>query len=244
MESNMCDLVFSIQEFLKIAPGLAIFPFTIYLAWKKIGRKLSCSFTVGSSRVSTERITSVVLTNHKDSPLAIFEINAVCENDISFSVEKLNPPVVLKALESVVIETTPFSNLTVGSDEYKPELVFGKVQIYAATSEKIIKCKMISHPTIVNHQEFNYLTQASKNTRKFNGITYNENVAYGIVYTINSKIKTTFIDRSGFIISDGDFYYNLVPQESMASKEALQEFLKIMEAPPHFQILGVDNLVK
>jgi len=238
----MCDLVFSLQDFLKIVPGLAIFPLTFYLGWKKIGRKISCSFSVGGDRVSTERITSVVLTNYKDSPVTIFEVNAVCENDISFSIEKLDPPVILKALESVVIETKPYSNLTVSHDKYTPELVFGKIQVYVASSEKIIKCKMVSHPTIVNHLQFKYLTQASKNTKSFNGIAYNEKVRYAIIYSVNSTIKTAFVDQSGFINGEGNFYYNLVPQESMVSKETLREFLKVLEVGPQFQIFGVESL--
>lgn len=240
----MCDLVFSLQEFLKIVPGLAIFPLTFYLGWKKIGRKVSCSFVVSSDRVSAERITSIVLTNHKDSPVAIFEINAVCENDISFQIEKLDPPVILKALESVVIETKPYSKLIVGGDTYNPELVFGKVQVYVASSGEIIKCKMVSHPTIVNHKKFEYLTNASKNTNRFNGFAYSEKVKYAIVYSINSEIKTAFVDHAGFINGDGNFHYNMVPQELMVSKETLREFLKIMEVGPQFKILGVESLDK
>ncbi|HTF96393.1 MAG TPA: hypothetical protein VL995_09695 [Cellvibrio sp.] len=238
----MCDLVFSLQEFLKIVPGLAIFPLTFYLAWKKIGRKISCSFTVGSDRINAQRITNVVLTNHKDSPVAIFEVSAVCENDISFSIEKLNPPIILKSLESVVIETKPYSNLTIGGDKYNPELVFGKVQVYVACSDEMIKCKMVSHPTIFNHMKFEYLTQASKNINSFNGLIYNEKVKYAIIYNINSEIKTAFVDHSGFINGDGNFHYNLVPQELMDSKETVREFLKIMEVGPQFKILGVESL--
>ncbi|WP_289118079.1 hypothetical protein [uncultured Idiomarina sp.] len=238
----MCDLLFSFQEFLKIVPGLAIFPLTFYLAWRKIGRKVSCSLTVGSDRISEERITSIVLTNHKDSPVAIFEVSAVCEDDISLSLEKPNPPIILKSLESVVIETEPYSNLTIGGDKYSPELLFGKIQVYVACSDEIIKCKMVSHPTLFNHMKFNHLTQASKNTYKFNGFVYNEKVKYAIIYNMNSEVKTAFVDHSGFISGDGDFHYNLAPQEQMRSETTVREFLKIMEVSPQFQILGVERL--
>ena len=120
----MCELVFSIQEFLKVIPGLVIFPLSFHLAWKKIGSdKVSCSITIRFNKISASRISAVTLSNHKDRPLTIFGIQAVIENDITYTIESFDPPITLKPLETITIKTNPYSSLYMGLEKWNPSFL-------------------------------------------------------------------------------------------------------------------------
>lgn len=239
----MSELVFSIQEFLKIVPGIAIFPLSFYLAWKKIGASVSCSITIQLKRTSARRISDVVLTNNKDKPITIFAIQAVIDNDTTFVVEKYDPPFVLKSLETATLNTKPYSTLMVGNSKWEPEfMVPQKIDIYLVTPTKVVKCKMASHPSLERLSSFSHLAQASKINKTFNGVTYNENAKYAITYKDDSIIKTAIVDVSGFICGDWDYRFNMVPLQFMESQESVREFLRHSGAYDAFHIYGVDLL--
>lgn len=241
----MCELVFSLQEFLKIVPGLVIFPLTLYLAWKKIGRNISCAFSFGGDNLSADRITSIVLTNHKDSPVTIFEINAVFENDISCLVERFEPPIVLKSLESLVVETKPYSKLTVGNDLYNPSFDVAKLQVYVTCANKMIECKMVSHPSMESYIKFKHLTRASKIVKNFGGLVYSEEkVKYAFAYQKNAEVKTAFITHSGFLNGNGDFYFTHIELCYMESKDKLNEFFKGLDELSHLKVLYIEDFQK
>lgn len=237
----VCDLVFSLQEFLKIVPGLAIFPLSFYLAWKKIGTSISCSITMRSNRITARRISNVVLTNHKDRPITIFAIQAVAK-DISFVVEEFDPPIVLKALETMTIDTRPYSMLELGDSEWEPDFL-QKLEIFLITPrKKAIKCKEESHPSVVKMRAFNHLKTASKITKTFNGVAYNDKAKYAISFKQNSDIKTAIVDISGFINDPWKYTYNMIPAEFLQSEETLKSFLKTTKADVALQICSVDFL--
>lgn len=240
----MCDLVFSLQEFLKLVPGMAIFPLSFYLAWKKIGTSVSCSVSYGTSRVSANQFKDIVLANNKDKPVTIFEIQAVMDNDISFSIDKFNPPIVLKSLEMISISAKPYSSLIIGEEQWEPEPFFsGKLDIYLSTSAGIVKCKNESHPDTNAFEKLIQFNHASKITKKFNGIVYSgEKAAYAITYKSGTVAKTAIVDVSGFIAGDWDYRYNFVQPEHMRSVDGIKEFLKLSKADVYFTIYGVDRL--
>jgi hypothetical protein len=240
----MCDLVFSLQEFLKLVPGIAIFPLSFYLAWKKIGTSVSCSVSYSSSRVSANQFKDIVLANNKDKPITIFEIQAVIDNDISFSVDKFDPPIVLKSLETISISAKPYSSLYIGEQQWEPDPLFrGKLDIYLSTPTGIVKCKNTSHPDTNTFEKLGHFNRAAKITNKFNGIVYSKGkAAYAITYKSGTGVKTAIVDVSGFISGDWDYQYNFVQPEHMKSIEGIKEFLKLSKADVFFTTYGVDRL--
>lgn len=241
----MCDLVFSLQEFLKILPGIAIFPLSFYLAWKKIGYNVSCATTMGSNKITAPRISTVTLTNHKDRPVTIFAIQAVIEKDITYTLDEFDPPMILKALETVTITTSHYSSLMIGDAKWEPEFVLPQqVEIFLITDSKVIKCKMICHPSLNRIHHFDIYMPVSKITKKFNGVVYNENAKFAITYTYknDSSIKTAIVDVSGFITNDWNYRYNMIPHENMQSVAGVIDFLKSAKAENAFNIYGVDEL--
>lgn len=223
----MCELVLSFQEFLKIVPGIVIFPFSFYLAWKKIGIDVAASFTVCSDRITAERISEVVLVNLKDKPIAVFAIYAVIGDDISWEVDKFDPPIILKPLESSLIETKPYSELYLDAEKYEPDFILNaKIDIYIATSHKILKCKAVSHPNLLRIPLFKNYRSATKSTRCFNNIVYNDRAAYAITYVINSEKITAIVDKFGLITENFSFGFNKLPAECLISEVDLKNYLE------------------
>ncbi|NDI85195.1 hypothetical protein [Undibacterium crateris] len=242
----MCDLVFSFQEFLKIVPGLVIFPLTFYLTWKKFGTNVSCSVEHKSNRISANQFTNIVLANHKDRPVTIFEISAVLNNDIALIIQKCDPPLVLKPLETISVPADPYSSLYVNGSLWEPDPLFllnGKLDVYLVTSGDIIKCKKFPIPKVKFIEKFSHLKLASKTTMTFNGVVYsNEKIIYAIVYKANNENKTAFIDSSGLICGDWDYSINVVEPEFMTSTDGVRAFLRQSEADVCYPISTVVRL--
>jgi len=225
----MCDLFFSAQEFLKLVPGLVIFPFTLYLAWKKLGVKVTASITTRHERAVAPRISDVVLMNLKDKPVTVFAVYAVIDDDIYWELEKFDPPIVLKSLESTRVEMPPYSELWIDSGKFEPDFIKGKIDVFLALSHKVVKCKMVTHPNLMHIPAFKNYRNAPKHTKRLNDIVYNEFAAYAITYSTNSEILTAIVDRAGFICSNWNFHFNMFPSEAMRSREDLKKYLDAAE---------------
>jgi len=240
----MCDLVFSIQEFLKIVPGLFIFPLSFYLAWKKIGIKVSSSFSVHHERTLPPRIGAIMLTNQKDKPVTIFSIHAMIGKSIFYEVDHFDPPMILKPLESLQLTPKPYSNLYLGADRYKPD--FGSadnVELYIAIPNKIIRCQNMPHPSPLLFCKFNSYRMAIKSTLQFNGLVYNENAMYAITYRMDSAISTAIVDTSGLICREWNYHVNVIPQQYMKSKMEVRKYLELIEFDKAAGWFAVDELI-
>lgn len=225
----MCELVFSAQEFFKIVPGLVVFPFTMYFAWKKLGVKVTASITTGYERTVAPRISDVVLINIKDKPVTVFAIYATI-GDIYWELDKFDPPIVLKSLESTRLGMNPYSELWLDSGKYEPDfLKANDIKIFLVLSHKVVKCKMVTHPNLMHFPAFKGYRNACKHSKRFNNIVYNEFAAYAITYSLNSEIKTAIVDRSGFICCNWNFHFNMFPPEAMNSRENLKQYLDVAE---------------
>lgn len=225
----MCDLILSVQEFLKLVPGLVIFPFSLYLAWKKLGVRVTASITTRHERTVAPRISDVVLMNLKDKPVTVFAIYAATDENIYWELDRFDPPIVLKSLESTRIEMRPYSELWLESGKFEPDFLKAKIEIFLVLSHKVVKCKMVTHPNLMHLPAFKGYRNAPKHTKQFNNIVYNEFAAYAITYRIDSEILTAIVDRSGFICCNWNFHFNMFPPEAMRSREDLKQYLDTAE---------------
>lgn len=221
------ELISTIKEILKIIPGIILLPFSFYLAWKKISHKILASTSIGYDRLTATRINNIVLSNLKDKPIPIFSIYAIINKDISIQVEKFDPPLILKGLESLSINTSPVSYYTIGSDIYDPDFMSPQsLDIYLISTGKPIKCKITTPPSIRSIDELSKFSMATPHTKKFNGFVYNDNLAYVITYLTEGKHKTAFVLHGGFICQEWDYYYNRISEENMRNSDGVREFIK------------------
>lgn len=215
-----------ISEALKLLPGIALFPVTAYIAWRKLGANVSATFTVSHALMLPARISEVVLINNKDKPLAVFGIHAVIDECFSVNLDEFSSPIILAPLESRTVFPSPYSSLFDGKKEHKLELgPRHSVQLYVIASKKLVRCKMESPPHFAILKRFDKHTKLIKHTKKFNGIVYNDQAAYAITYALDHETKTAFIDRSGIIGGDWPWTPNAIPSDRMFSKESVKEWL-------------------
>jgi len=218
--TEVCNLVFSFQESLKLLPGLALFPLSFYLATKKIGVSISCSAQMGMNRFSPTRVKSVVLSNNKDKPITIFDVFGVVEDHIQFPVHQFEPPLVLKALETASIATDEYSFLTVGNDEWEPSMdPTTKIDFYVTTTDGTFKCKSFSKPLMIAQAIQQEYVMAMRHTSQMNGKVISKKIKFFMVYTFGNDEKTALIETGGRLDESTGLDFNSISIDNMQSSE-------------------------
>ena len=177
--------------------------FTIYFAIKKIGHKVTAQYIFSIPLFSEEYISNVVLSNKKDKTLSVWSINVVFDKNFNLTLEKFNPPIILKAYETVSLSLPKYSSLSAGSDRYKPNYLAKDLNIYIDIGHKLIMCEKNSKKDNLSH-----FKPVSMNITKFNDKVFDETVAYIIAYYHQGKSYTAFIAESGIISNEWYFSPN------------------------------------
>lgn len=220
----------AIESFLKIAPGLVLLPLTLFLGWKKIGHKVQVSFGWSHNRITAKHISDVVISNLKDKPLTVHEIHLLIDRDIVVPVAKLKPPVIVKGLESIVVEPKPVSAYYIGDQEYEPgQTQNGLVEMFITTPDGLVKCEIVSDPSIRSFKKLRDYRSAQTSTSSYNGIVYNDKALYALVYIYDGGTKTAIVEKSGFITVGWPFLPNALQQDDLASEQTVKAALMSSE---------------
>lgn len=220
----------AIESFLKIAPGLVLLPLTFVLGWKKIGNKVQASFSWTHNRITAKHLSNVVISNLKDKPLTIHEIHLLIDRDIVVPVAELNPPLIIKGLESVIVEPTPVSKYYVGEQEYEPDQNHRSlVEMFLTTTDGPIRCELVSPPSIKAFKKFRDYRTAKTHTKHYNGIVYNDEAEYALIYRYGGETKTAIVEKSGFILTGWPFLPNAIHPVDLASAESVKAALMASE---------------
>jgi hypothetical protein len=227
-----------IVEFLKVLPGLVLFPFSIYFFWKKIGYSVSVSYSVGG--FSAARVSEINITNHKDKPITIYSVFLITKDKITIPVEQFNPPKVIKNLETIQVETKAFSYYK-GAERYE----VSRDEIYEADffveSSKNIKCKKMKRASAFGAAMTKGNDHLTTSSLRFNGVVYNDSVLYAISYIIAGVQKTAFVKRDGFITGDWEFQLNKINSNEV-NEVGITAFIKHCGYDKIFQGWQVDEL--
>jgi hypothetical protein len=219
-----------IDTFLRITPGIILLPLTFFLGWKKIGNKIHVSFSFTYERISASRLTNIVITNQKDKPATVHEIYALIDRHFVLPVQKLSPPVVIKGLETLALNTDPVSRYYLGEEEYDFDPQPGQIlEIYLTTQDGLIKCKTTNTPSIQSYTKFKNYSIATTHNQRYNDIVYNENAAYALIYKYDGDTKTAIVESGGFILVGWPFLPNGLRQEDMASEKTVKAALMASE---------------
>jgi hypothetical protein len=223
-----CELVFSVQEFLKIVPGLVLFPLSIYLAVKKMGTGVSFTYTWSISNIG-ERISSVVLVNEKDKPVIIQGIAAQCEG-VEINLNCFKDPLILKAYEATRVVAEPYSSLSLNGKPWNVphKAVEGNVDIFLEFSDgQRHKCKPLLKRFQWFVKKYPSAPIAIKHKVERNGMLYNPDIIRFIVtYRHDNRQMTTFIERSGFISESTGLGVNMLRPDEMVSPEVAETALR------------------
>lgn len=217
-----CGLVFSVQEFLKLVPGLAIFPLSFYLAAKKIGTGVSFSYTWSVSSIG-ERFSSIVLINRKDKPIVINRLVARCEG-VEIELNSFKEPLILKAYEAVLVTPEAYSYLSVDGKPWTipHKVAKNNVELFLVLpGGRRHKCDPLFKSRRFFVKKPTEVTQASKYKVQHNGIVYNpQTIRFIVIYLHEGNQMTTFIESSGFISESTGLGVNMLRTEQMVSPEA------------------------
>lgn len=191
-------------------------------ASKKWGSKAIYFATVGASSNSPASITSLSITNLKDKPLIIYEINVLFKTSNSyFRLQKFDPPLVIKGLEATSFEPEKYSELEI---EPNPFLELNlKIDLILITESSAIKCKTAKSPESIVFRKMKKYKSVTTSRKKFNKKTYSKNTELALVYMFDGAQRTSFLLRTGFICDDWPFRTNMLPKESMQSRETIKE---------------------
>jgi hypothetical protein len=192
--------------------------FAISFALKKVGTRVKVSYKVGFEGFSHPRILNLVFNNCKDSPVSIYSVQAVFDGELWLEVDKFDPPIILKPLETISVRTSEFSKLYVGRDEFKPDLR-GNISIYIETDGSLLKCIPAKKKNLLDG-----LTVVSKETAKFDGKVFNSSVKFIMQYVHKGVPNVAFIHESGHIGHEWSFG-SLNNIGGDPSEETIKEFL-------------------
>jgi hypothetical protein len=178
--------------------------YALYFYHTKIGFNLNITYQIGANAYTDTQITKLVVSNLKDKSVPIWSIYAVLENDVKIEIYNPKEPIVLKSGEAVAITPERYTSLHIGSDHFEPDFFTKNIEFYINVGTKFVKC---------NERKFKEsflknITKAKKTSLLFDGHLYNESVEYILVYFLDGKKHTAFIDTHGFIGHEWNFLPN------------------------------------
>ncbi len=225
----MTEYLFSFQEFLKVVPGLLIFPISLYLGLQKIGTKVSARISFGSNPISPFCIRYVDLRNMKDRTIVIYSIFASIDNDeYLLELKKCNPPLILKAHQSIVAEIPPYSFLLLEGKRFDlDDSMMKKTTIFLELAHKTVKCDTLNYHKPISKKLSKHRILQNV-TNNFNGIIYDKHAVYAITYGSELRVKTAIINDAGIFSGDWNFPVLQITMQSMRSKEAIEAELNAM----------------
>ncbi len=215
------------KESMQIATGIAATFFSFYFSWQKIGKSVSAQYSINMNRLSEVRIDDIILSNNKNSPIEIYSILAVIDNEMFIEVEKFDSPIILKSLETLKINTSEVSYWVDNRVKGILSSLDKTITLFLVTNTSIIECKTMKHKGLAYAmvKQFSNIKFIPKGIQKFNGMTYTLNHKYAFVYQENNTTNTVLVDNKGFM-SDSIRGYNAITKEILTNKEEIIDFFK------------------
>lgn len=235
----------NLKEFFKLAPGLALLPVSIYLAWKKLFLKASASIQISYGRLTGAQISSVTVFNEKDKPLIITALHLAIDKDYYLKLKKFETPLIIKGLEAVNITPDEISYYYIGSDEIEdPFSGSRKLEVYISTPNKVFRCSQLNSLNIYKPLALRHMKEVSTHIQSFNGVTYTKHAVYAVCYSVKGEEHLALIDDGGLIGRDWTYLPNAINLENMPSTKAIEKLLTELPIAKSFDWLYVHKLKK
>lgn len=214
-------------DFLLRVLGLIAVPFTLTLAWAKIGHRVSYNYVWGTQGAALDGVKSVTLINQKDRSLVVFSMHAVLD-DLSIPLKKFDPPLIIKGLEAVRVDIDPVSEYTIDGEEFEFKLPLAsgaKFEIFLEAPSKTVQCKFGGASNQFSFSVKRKLRRVVPMAAIFNGRVYSKRIRYAVVYIDGDRgQKTSFIWDTGMI--DWDLSPKFIQQSHMVSAGAVKAALE------------------
>jgi len=234
----------NIETFLKVAPGIILFPLSAYLALQKYGQKITLSYSGYANTYSASRFTNGTITNKKDKSISVHSIFIKINKEMCMEIKEFCPPIAIKSYESLNFEFDDVSHYSCGEDilHYGEILFSGPIEFFACTPQGIIKCALVFVPDARDFASREELRLITPVRHVFHGITFDERVCSAIKFTNKGSEHTSLITNDGFITHDWPFSPNVLSPETLTSSYSVSEFIKGRESLSSIQALSVHDL--
>lgn len=189
----------NIITFLKVLPGLAMFPISIVLALRKFGHAAEVTYSISTKLFSVEHINWLLIRNLKDKPLEIQSIYAVLDKDIRVELLQNTPPVVVKSLEFQEFTLEPVSHYHLRGWDVTHLDFDAPLEIFIVTANKVIKCKSVRSALHQQYAHFGDIASARPIRNRYKGRLYTADTAYAIDFECNGEEGMSFIKTSGMV---------------------------------------------
>ena len=226
------DLLTVFGNFLKIVPGLILLPLSAYLGLKKVGTKATISYTLTKKAHTAGNISSAIISNKKDKPIVLHDIFIKINNDTTIEVKKFHPPLVIKGLETLLVEFEDVSSYSDGERDVDFfSLVDEKnlVGFYANTPDSCLKfqIKGVASPMIQAYGSNSPFIVPVK--QDFKGIIYGKNIRWAVVYKFYDIEKTCLINDGGIVLYDWPFSPLTIESKNLENANLIKE--QILNSP-------------
>jgi hypothetical protein len=213
-----------ISEFLKLVPGVILLPISFIIGWKKIGHRATISYSLVHENFQAPRLNNLLLTNLKDKPLIVHALYADVEHHALLKIKEFETPLVVKGLESTVIETDPVSSYCIARTSYDPPLSDIKA-VYVVTTGKRFRCLIDNTPTLYSIAKGDQYKEIKAKTFSYLGLTFDSHVRYGLSFEVAGERYASLVGQSGFIGGNWPFGANMLMPEDMKSPESVKQAL-------------------
>lgn len=214
-----------VGDFLKLVPGLVLFPLTLMLACKKFGNKGLITYSLSYDAYTAPRMTNLALTNCKDKPLIVHALYIIVDRHVLVPLKEFSPPLVIKGLESALVECDPVSSYRVG--EHPFNISFANVcEIYVVTTGGRFKCDADYTPNLLSIAQGEGYQHVHTTTHLFNNRVYDDRVRYGLTFSYKGNVHTAFIGIGGLIGLEWPFQINALRPESIVDAATVKAVLE------------------
>lgn len=231
-----------IITFLKVLPGLAMFPLSYVLGMRKIGQSAEVTYTISKTLFTTTHINWLLVRNRKDKPLEIQSIHAVIDKDIRVELIKHSPPIVIKSLESQEFHFEGVSHYHLTGYDIERIDFTRPIEIYIITSNSVIKCPAVRPAPHLELSYFGDLHAAYPIRNHHRGRLYDSTALYAIDFHDGSADRTSILLESGIVFGDPPLNNKKINPTELESDESTALAAKQLCVEHGLEFQGVKRL--
>ncbi|MCP1616964.1 MULTISPECIES: hypothetical protein [Pseudomonadaceae] len=200
--------------------------FAISSALKKWGQKATASYSIEFSTMHPTYPRDITIINEKDKPLVIHRVIAIFDNNQYVTLSRLSPPMVIKGLESEVIEPERITTLNTDTNPFEAKK--SKFDLALVTDTKLLKCKIKPSPDIRTLKYMANKKEITRTTLLFDGKVIPSNAICALTYTHENKRHVSFVLDYGLIVDGWPFPLNCLEQDQLTDLNMFHLAIKVL----------------
>ncbi|MBK3848103.1 hypothetical protein [Stutzerimonas xanthomarina] len=194
----------------------------IRAALRRFGHEAIYRATISHSLNRVGHISNLTVANLKDRPLVVFEVVVRFKSPNTYiSLQKFDPPLVIKNLEATSIVPDPYSDISISPNPFDGLRL--DMEILLVTERNVVKCKQAKNPASLIAKHLKGIPFATVSRNMINNKIYSREARYALFWQRDGAAMTSFILASGFICDEWPFRYNAIDKNALATDETVDQ---------------------